>query len=377
MRSLNRSSQTLQLSCRSFGEGALWLALVAFILFACSPAKPKSLPAFNVDPGETSVSGVSSGAFMAVQFEVAHSAIVKGAGIIAGGPYFCAQNDIKRATTICTCTNSMITCGVEAGGTEVRSLAQKTRDNAARGGIDPVSYLSNHRVFLFSGAKDSIVPQAVMNDLEGYYRIFVPAGNIQYKKDIPVQHAMPTDSYGKACDHLGEPFMNNCGYDAAGELLKQIYGGLKPRNRGKPGGSFIEFDQGEFIEKPRSHSMHESGWAYVPGECSAGRKCRVHVAFHGCKQGQKDVGMAFIEHAGYNEWADTNNIIILYPQVISKKTFGFPGTVLVDPNNTNPGGCWNWWGYDKDTDYAVKSGRQIAAVKGMLDRLAGKSGRMK
>ncbi len=358
-------------SCLAFAGGLL---AVAFILFACSPPKPKSLPAFNVDLSETSVSGLSSGAFMAVQFEVVHSAIVRGAGVIAGGPYFCAQNDIKRATTICSCTALVAPCKASPGGTDVVSLAQKTREEAGLGRIDAVSYLSNHRVFLFSGSKDSIVPQVVMNDLESYYRIFVPAGNIQYKKDLAVQHAMPTDSYGKACDHLGEPFMNNCGYDAAGELLKQMYGGLKPRNRGKLGGSLIEFDQGEFIEKPRSHSMNESGWAYVPAECSAGGKCRVHVVFHGCKQGLKDVGMAFIEHAGYNEWADTNNIIVLYPQVISKKTFGFPGSVLVDPNNSNPSGCWNWWGYDKDTDYAVKSGRQIASIKGMLDRLAGKSG---
>ncbi len=147
MRSFHRSFKTEQFSCRSFGEGALWVVLLAFILFACSSAKPKSLPAFNVDLNETSVSGVSSGAFMAVQFEVAHSAIVRGAGIIAGGPYFCARNDIKRAATICTCT--IIPCGVEAGGTDVRFLVQKTRDSAAGGGIDPASYLSNHRVFLF------------------------------------------------------------------------------------------------------------------------------------------------------------------------------------------------------------------------------------
>lgn len=353
------------------------LGLLAFTLFACKAAKPGSLPPFNVDLKETSVSGLSSGAYMAVQFEVAHSAIIKGAGIIAGGPYYCAQNDITRAATICSCIKMLGSCKAAPGATGVPYLAQKTRDNAGSGRIDPVSHLSNHKIFLFSGAKDSIVPQTVMDDLEAYYRMFVQAGNIQYKKDILAQHAIPTDSFGKACDHLGEPFINNCGYDAAGELLKQIYGELKPRNTEKLSGSFIEFDQGEFIEKPRSHSMDASGWAYVPASCREGRKCRVHVAFHGCKQGHKDVGMAFIEHAGYNEWADTNDIIVLYPQAIPKKIFGFPGSALIDRNNTNPGGCWNWWGYDKDRDYAVKSGRQIAAVKAMLDRMAGTPGRKK
>jgi hypothetical protein len=36
----------------------------------------------------------------------------------------------------------------------------------------------------------------------------------------------------------------------------------------------------------------------------------------------------------------------------------------------NPLGCWDWWGYD-DANYAKKSGRQLVAVKGMLDRIAG------
>ncbi len=372
--SFNRKGYT----CRAFAVIALsTLLLFALILFAeYSFAKSRSLPAFNVELEETSVSGLSSGAFMAVQFEVAHSSIIKGAGVIAGGPYYCAQNDIKRATTTCTCTAIATPCKVSPGGTDLFTLAEKTRDDARKNRIDPLSHLSEHKIYLFSGAKDSLVPPTVMDDLEAYYRIFLKAENIRYKKDIQAEHSVPTDSFGEACGHLGEPFINNCGYDAAGELLQQIYGGLKPRNTGKLSGAFIEFDQGEFIEKPGSHSMDKSGWAYVPGSCSDGKKCRVHVAFHGCKQGHEDVGMTFIEHAGYNEWADTNDIIVLYPQVIPKKIFGFTG-VLTDRNNTNPQGCWNWWGYDKDPDYAVKSGRQIAAVKAMLDRVAGKPGRNK
>jgi hypothetical protein len=49
------------------------------------------LGAYNADISESSVSGISSGAFMAVQFGVAWSSIIKGVGVIAGGPYYCAQ----------------------------------------------------------------------------------------------------------------------------------------------------------------------------------------------------------------------------------------------------------------------------------------------
>jgi len=48
------------------------------------------LPALGADPGRVSVSGLSSGGFMAVQYDVAFSASTIGAGIVAGGPYNCA-----------------------------------------------------------------------------------------------------------------------------------------------------------------------------------------------------------------------------------------------------------------------------------------------
>ncbi len=347
------------------------LCTVALLLLSSqSGAAIVPLPELKADSSQISVSGLSSGGFMAVQFEVAYSSLVKGAGVIAGGPYYCAQDNITRATTLCSCTNSLLPCQVVKGGTDVQHLIGITRKNAQEGKIDAVSHLSGHRIYMFSGAKDTVMPQPVMDDLETYYKSFLSSANIQYQKGIPAQHAMPTDFFGSPCDHLGSPFINNCGFDAAGELLKQIYGTLKPKSTGTLSGALMEFDQKEFIDDPGSHSMDDSGWVYVPDSCRHGHKCKLHIAFHGCKQGHKAVGMEFIEKAGYNQWADTNNIIILYPQVISKKTFGILASVS-DLNNTNPEGCWNWWGYDKDREYATKHGLQIAAVKSMTDRITG------
>ena len=51
------------------------------------PLKP-----FNADLGQSSVSGLSSGAFMTVQLHLAHSSTFVGAGIIAGGPFRCAES---------------------------------------------------------------------------------------------------------------------------------------------------------------------------------------------------------------------------------------------------------------------------------------------
>ena len=60
-----------------------------------------ALPAYNVDLRETSVSGLSSGAYMADQFYVANSSVLRGVGIVAGGPYFCAQGSITTALNVC------------------------------------------------------------------------------------------------------------------------------------------------------------------------------------------------------------------------------------------------------------------------------------
>jgi poly(3-hydroxybutyrate) depolymerase len=91
----------------------------------------------------------------------------------------------------------------------------------------------------------------------------------------------------------------------------------------------------------------------------------VHVAFHGCEQGATKIGNLFYATTGYNELADTNDIIVLYPQVQSSS--GFFSAV-------NPQGCWDFWGYSSMNQFAPnfysKRAPQMVAVKEMLDRLA-------
>ena len=45
----------------------------------------------NLDRSAITVSGLSSGGFMAHQFHIAFSKLVTGAGIIAGGPFRCVE----------------------------------------------------------------------------------------------------------------------------------------------------------------------------------------------------------------------------------------------------------------------------------------------
>ncbi len=69
---------------------------------AASPPLDEVAAGVNIDPDQISVSGISSGGFMAHQFHVAHSEHIMGAGIVAGGPYFCARGSILDAVTKCS-----------------------------------------------------------------------------------------------------------------------------------------------------------------------------------------------------------------------------------------------------------------------------------
>jgi hypothetical protein len=117
--------------------------------------------------------------------------------------------------------------------------------------------------------------------------------------------------------------------------------------------------------------MGDTGYVFVPKECEPeqGAACRVHIALHGCTQDVANIGKLYVDDSGYNAWADTNRIIVLYPQTVSRPLLGLPPQ--------NPQACWDWWSYvTHDDNYVTKSGKQIKAFKAMLDALTagGKEG---
>ena len=316
--------------------------LVSATVVSASP-QASPLARFDIDPVGTSVSGLSSGGFMAVQMHVIHSATFRaGAGVVAGGPYLCAEGAAYLATGRCMAHNASI---------PVDSLAETTRTWAREGRIDPVSNLRTSRLYLFSGTQDPTVRPAVMDDLQSYYLKFVPPGHVDYNRTVPAGHAMVTEHTGAACSVTDPPYINDCDFDLAGAILKQLHGPLQPRNDGPLAGRFIEFDQSAFVT---GHGMAPTGWLFVPQDCATGARCRLHVVFHGCHQNAATVGERYVRTTGYARWADTNRIVLLFPQTGSSAA----------------NGCWDWWGYDSPL-YAQKTGPQVRAVKAMVDRLRG------
>lgn len=308
------------------------------------------LASYNIAPNSVSVAGISSGGAMAVQLQVAYSKSFHGAAIFAGLTYYCAQGNARGGP-----------CTTASGGAPVSTYVNYTLNQAAAGTIDPVSNIAGKPIYMFSGTLDTTVPQTTMDYLYLYYGNFTAAGNIAYNDTTPARHAWITPDASHACGYNGSPYMNDCGFDPEQAFLTQTYGPLNPRNNsGVPAGAFVQFNQDAFCAggKCSAIGMDSTAWTYVPNTCAAGQACRIVVALHGCAMSQSSIGTAFVEDSGLNEWADTNNIIVLYPQT----------KISVKPRNNN--GCWDWWGYT-NANYALKSGPQMQAIMAAVNRLTG------
>ncbi|MFN0217261.1 MAG: poly(3-hydroxybutyrate) depolymerase [Hyphomicrobium sp.] len=344
------------------------LLTAALVLSACDGApreSPVALPDLGAALDQTSVSGISSGAYMAGQFEFAHAKIVKGAAIIAGGPYGCSESIFAGAVpapgaawlnlskAVNGCMLDMLGMWGVANPTD---LAAKATRRAERDEIDPIADVASDKVYLFSGKEDRTVAPTIVKAAADFYRtIGVPEADIKFVSTYPAGHAFVTDDQGGACGLSEKPYVVDCDYDQAGDLLAHIYGPLKPR-ASTPGGAFIVFDQKPFKPTAELDGLADRGVVYVPHACREKAGCRIHVAFHGCAQNRETVGDVFISESGFARWADANSLIVLYPQVAT--------TPL------NAQACWDWWGYTGG-GYLTRSAPQIAAVYAMLQRLSG------
>jgi poly(3-hydroxybutyrate) depolymerase len=341
---------------------------LAFAAIAAAPALAEPLSGYNAEIGESSISGISSGAFMAVQFGTAWSSVIKGVGVIAGGPYWCAQADADDFINNYTLPIMHATGSCMVGPPpDLSSAFAKAEAKAASGDIDPLRFVSQQKIYLFHGTNDAVVAKSVTDAAADFYRHYLgeaDRGNLYYQTAIGAGHSLvvarePHLAGLNACNDNKIPYIDQCGYDQAGILLQQIYGALNAANRGQLTGTMKRFDQSVYTRPDGTSplSLGDTGYVFVPRDCDQGAACRVHIALHGCKQDVGDIDRHFVDDTGYNAWADTNHLIVLYPQTMSSSFLPF-----------NPQACWDWWSYvDHQDSYVTKSGTQIRAIKAMLD----------
>ena len=344
------------------------------LAFAGPALAEERLDGFNADISESSISGISSGAFMAVQFATAWSSVIKGVGVVAGGPYWCAKADADDVINGFTLPIMNATGPCMAGPpTELSGSFAKADAKAAAGEIDPLKFVSRQKVYVFHGYNDAVVARSVTDAAADFYRHYLGEpnrSNLYYQTTIGAGHSLvitesPSRDRLNGCADNTVPYIDQCGYDQVGIILQHIYGALNAPNRGPLTGSLWQFDQSAYTrpDDPAALSMGDKGYVFMPKECETGAACRVHIALHGCKQDFGDIDRRYIDDTGYNAWADTNRLIVLYPQTRTSSFQPF-----------NPQACWDWWSYvDHADSYVTKSGPQIKAIKAMLDALTART----
>ncbi len=302
-------------------------------------------PELNIDKDRITASGISAGAHMAHQMHIAYSDMFSGVGIVSGGPFNCAENSLVTA---------MGRCMEKAEQPlPVAEIAAGIRTDAEAGKLADPANLEDDRVWLFHGTKDTTIAPEVHNSAKALYAEFIPVEQIHSVSDVEAGHFFPADGQGHACSEMKAPFVGDCGYDAAGELLQYLYPGLDMPGA-EPVTDLLEVN----LPGADDADLMESSYLYVPAACGGGGEaCALHLVLHGCGQSAETVGTAFIEQSGYIPWAEANRIVLAFPQV--EKSMFAP---------LNPHACWDWWGYTGD-NYRYRDGAQMTVladwIKGM------------
>jgi poly(3-hydroxybutyrate) depolymerase len=318
------------------------VAVLTVISTGISIAQAASpLPSLKIDTKNITVSGLSAGGFMAVQLGVAYSAQIRGVGVVAGGLYRCAEGDAQKAKDICMAQPQSL---------DVKHFVEDVHRAESAKLIDPVANMSAQRIFVLHGTRDTTVNPASAQKLTEFYQgLGVPVESLL---TLPMGHGLPTKTGRVACAQSQLPWMNNCdSFDGPRTILQKIAGAEVAAGQARDG-SLVEFEQTSF--GANGAALLPAGYVYIPESCQRGG-CGLHIALHGCLQNTLIVQKEFVAHAGYNDVAETNGLIILYPQASS--------------GAGNPYGCWDWFGYTR-SDYAYKSGPQMSAIMSMVETLA-------
>ena len=278
---------------------------------------------------------------MTIQLHVSHSSNIKGVAIVAAGPYHCTNASYDQGYDLCAYNDNTL---------DVTPMIEYANSMSAQGKVDKVSNLANSTVYIYSGSKDELILPTVLQGTYNFYKAFVPTSQITFVNNIPGNHAWPNKINGNPCWYYGSAFSNQCGYDGSGIILTTLLGSLYQ------GGVYNEsnlftFPQSKYANL-KSASMDVNGYIYVPVYCQRNPdKCIMHVNIHGCLQNYNSVELRYIKEIGINEWAEANNLIIIYPQTINS-----------DANKNI--GCWDIWGYT-GTNYCLKSAIQVNAIHSM------------
>ena len=310
--------------------------LLPILLLLSTPVlSAETVRSLNIDTDRVTVSGISAGGQMAHQLHISYSDMFSGAGMIASGPFGCANGSLATAMARCM--------GKTDNPIPVEDLVESINTAAKQGLVADTKNLADDPVWLFHGTLDTTVAAQVNDAAQALYAEFIPAEQITYVNDVAAIHNFPASGHGSECTAMEPPFVGNCDYDAAGEILKHLYTDLKT-----PSSEPVAALQTVNLPGATKAGLSDTAYLFVPPACAGGAQtCALHLVLHGCAQSAVTVGTDFMQQSGYLSWAEANDIVLAFPQVV--------------PATLNPYACWDWWGYT-DADYRWRNGKQMVVV---------------
>lgn len=342
MRTLSDATSRAAFAARVFMQSRNIFVLL-LLQTACTKPPAAPLPKLTIDNERIAVTGMSSGAYMATQVHMAYSDHLIGAALLAGGPYGCAQGSLDTALTFCIAG--------EPQAPDANMLARLASERSKKKLLAPLSGLSGDRVFIMHGRNDRTVAEAVSVATKDFYNALSAtpeASGLQIQSDTARNfgHTFPTEAEGGACIESEAPYLGRCNFDAAGLIMQSLFGTRKTEPVKQTSGELLQFNQSSYLPKDEDAFMADNGYIYIPKNCIGGTACGLLIAFHGCEQNAEKIGEVFVRDTGFNRWADTMNVVVLYPQT---RASYMP---------LNPKACWDWWGYS-GANYDTRNGVQM------------------
>lgn len=300
---------------------------------------------------------------MAVNHMVAYSKSVTGAGIAAGAPYGCfLVEGADYAHDV---------CGMAPNDTQwwwrLDLMSAHLHLRARIGLVDPLINLNGTKLYLFSGHQDTVVTTSVMKALELQLSEFIGVANLKVDFDLNTTHGWVVSGSNCGPGKIGSessscsqcccdpaPLLACDGYDLAGHMLHHLLGW-------KTGVQFSHIRTGRLLEIPQQHylpvgssldsaGMWHTAYVFAPTICQDGRRCHVHVHYHGCVWGAEYLGSDAFMRLGFIEWAEGSGVVLVFPQASSTQ---------------DAAGCWDWTGKTGPL-FDTKQGVQLATVAALV-----------
>jgi hypothetical protein len=281
---------------------------------------------------QVSISGISSGGFMAVQMGTIFSSEFSGVGSVAGGFFYCAQNHLQDrifagAASLVGSRNLFLFAQSEDFYNDATAPLRGQKINPSKwfsparpnpiymsvgvcmqnpkesdqpnlelmqitSQIEPVSHVAQQKIFIYQGANDSVVKPDMATELIKFYtNLKVPPQQLKYVSR-PGGHNFPTDKEDlNSCDAQAVPYISSCKYNLAQDLLKHLLSIPLKKSAFNPEQLFVIDQNLDVLNKENNAfdsqpamSIAPYGYLYSSQSClDKPETCRLHVALHGCE----------------------------------------------------------------------------------------------